>query len=480
MSRENWVKVLAVSAALLAPCFWHKALVAGDLGSHLYNAWLVQLEKSGQAPGLWIAPQWTNVLFDWMLEGFANFLPIHLAGRAAVYITVLTFFWGAFAFVSVAKGRPAWVIAPLLGMVAFGWTFQIGFFNYYLSLGLAFVGIAVFWNQRGWRRIVPMILSPIIAVAHPFGFAWFVGAVASIVIAEVWPCRPYLSTIVALGILGGTGWYLHHHYRVEPAAHSAIFFNGLDQILLARTYLVPLAGLAGLALFAIISISRDLIGHGAEMVFPANSLILLQLYIVVEACILLLPDAIYTHQISVPLRAITPRTTSLSAVLLCGLIACATQRRWHFPALLGTSVIFFVLLYHDTGTLSSIEQEVEQLVQTVPPGERMLFTVHQPRNYRFWGAHIVDDACIGHCFSYGNYEAATNAFRVRALQGNRIVMSGVEQIAAAELGEYTVQPEDLPAQLVYQCGPSWTDLCIRSLQAGEKNGSFDFRPKLGK
>jgi hypothetical protein len=59
-------------------------------------------------------------------------------------------------------------------------------------------------------------------------------------------------------------------------------------------------------------------------------------------------------------------------------------------------------------------------------------------------------------------------------------MSSVEQIAAVELGEYTVQPEDLPAQLVYQCGPGWTDLCIRSLRAGEKNGSFDFRAKLGK
>jgi hypothetical protein len=471
MSRENSVKVLALSAALLVPCFWHKALVAGDLGSHVYNAWLVQLVKSGQAPGLWISGQWTNVLFDWMLEGFARFLPIHFAGRVAAYITVLTFFWGAFSFVSMARGRPAWVITPLLAMVAFGWTFQIGFFNYYLSLGLAFVGISLFWSQRGWRRIVPIILSPIIVIAHPFGFAWFVGAVATIVIAEVWPRRPYFSSAAALGILGVTSWYLRHHYRVEPASHSAVFWNGLDQMVLARLYMVPVAGVAGLALFAIISTGRDLMGRGTEAEFPAKSLILLQLYILVEACVLFLPDSIYTHQISEPLRAIVPRATSISAVVLCGLIACATQRRWHFPALLGTSVIFFVLLYGDTGTLSDIEQEAQQLVQTVPAGERILFTLHQPRNYRFEGTHIVDEACIGHCFSYDNYEPASNAFRIRALQGNPIVMSSSEQLSEAELGEYTVQPEDLPARLVYQCGPSWTDLCIRSLQAGEKNGS---------
>jgi hypothetical protein len=475
MSRENSVKVFTVSVALLAPCFWHQHLVAGDLGSHVYNAWLVQLAKSKQAPGLWISTQWTNVLFDWMLEVFSSFLPIHLAGRVAVYIAVLTFFWSAFYFVSVARGRPPWTIAPLLAMVAFGWTFQVGFFNYYLALGLAFIGISFFWIERGWRRIVPIILSPIILLAHPFGFAWFVGAVAIIVITEVWPRRPYFGITAALGILGCAAWYLRHHYRAEFASHSAVFWNGLDQILLTRLYVLPAAGLAGLALFAVISIGRDVRGRGSEAGFPGKSLILLQLYILVEASILLLPDSIYTHQISAPLRAITTRATSISAVLLCGLIACATQRRWHYPAILGTSVIFFALLYHDTGTLSSVEQEIRLLVQMVAPGTRVLFTIHQPRNYRFSGGHILDAACIGRCFSYGNYEAATRAFRIRALAGNRIVMSRVEQIEAVESGDYIVQPEDLPAQLVYQCGPSWTDFCIRSLQAGENSGSDDFR-----
>jgi hypothetical protein len=479
MSRENSLKVLAISAALLVPCFWHKALVAGDLGSHLYNAWLVQLVKSGQAPGLWISGQWTNVVFDWMLEGFASFLPIHFAGKVAAYVTVLTFFWGAFSFVSAASGRAAWVLAPLLAVLAYGWTFQIGFFNYYLSLGLAFAGISLFWTNRGWRRIVPIILLPIIAIAHPFGFAWFVGAVTTIVIAERWPRRPYFSTMVALGILGFAAWYLRQHYRAESASHPAIFWNGLDQLLMARWYLVPAAGFAGLTLFAIISIIRDLKCRDRSAA-PPKSLILLQLYIIVEASILFLPDAIYTHEISVPLRAITPRTTSISAVLLCGLIACAAQKKWHFPALLGTSLIFFTLLYRDTGTLSGIEQEVQQLVQKLPAGERVLFRLHQPHNYRFESAHIVDEACIGHCFSYGNYEAASNAFRIRAFERNGIVMSRVEEIAGVERGEYTVKQKDLPAELVYQCGPNWTDVCIRSLQAGEKNGSSDLRTKAGR
>ena len=52
---RHWTRVLGISAALLLPCFWHRHIEAGDLGSHLYNAWLAQLIENGQAPGLYLA-----------------------------------------------------------------------------------------------------------------------------------------------------------------------------------------------------------------------------------------------------------------------------------------------------------------------------------------------------------------------------------------------------------------------------------------
>jgi hypothetical protein len=45
-----------------------------------------------------------------------------------------------------------------------------------------------------------------------------------------------------------------------------------------------------------------------------------------------------------------------------------------------------------------------------------------------------------------------------------------------ENGEYTVQPEDLPVYQVYQCSISGTDLCIRSLEAGEDNDRLGVHP----
>ena len=95
-TRQEAARFAAVSAALLIPVYWHRRIEAGDLASHLYNAWLAQLIRQGQAPGLWIARQWNNVLFDWLLSGLGSVFGLRVAERIAVSFAVLIFFWGAF------------------------------------------------------------------------------------------------------------------------------------------------------------------------------------------------------------------------------------------------------------------------------------------------------------------------------------------------------------------------------------------------
>ena len=63
--RTHAWRILALSALVLIPCFWHPWIEAGDLGSHVYNAWLANLAERGQAPGVFVVRQWSNVLFDW-------------------------------------------------------------------------------------------------------------------------------------------------------------------------------------------------------------------------------------------------------------------------------------------------------------------------------------------------------------------------------------------------------------------------------
>ena len=111
--------VLVISAALLLPCLWHPRIEAGDLASHVYNAWLAQLIEKGQAPGLYIAGQWKNVLFDVALLGLGNLLGLAVAQKIVVAVCVLVFFWGVFALIAAVTERPPWFLSPCIAMLAY-------------------------------------------------------------------------------------------------------------------------------------------------------------------------------------------------------------------------------------------------------------------------------------------------------------------------------------------------------------------------
>src|SRR4029077_8780024 len=144
--RDRWLLILGLSAALLIPCFWHKHIEAGDLGSHVYNAWLAELIQQGQLSGLTIARQYHNVAFDLLLSALGKIVSWVWAEKIAVSLCVLIFFWGAFAVIAAAGRRAPLFLTPLIAIVSYGWTFQQGFINYYLALGLSFFALALLWR----------------------------------------------------------------------------------------------------------------------------------------------------------------------------------------------------------------------------------------------------------------------------------------------------------------------------------------------
>src|SRR6267378_61181 len=135
--REQAAAYLLISIVLLVPCFWHSRIQAGDLGSHVYNAWLAQLIERHQISGLSVARQWDNILFDVLLLHLGNLFGFVAAEKIVVSVAVLVFFWGCFSFLAEVSGRPPWNLAPYLFVLAYGYVFHMGFMNYYLSIGLA-------------------------------------------------------------------------------------------------------------------------------------------------------------------------------------------------------------------------------------------------------------------------------------------------------------------------------------------------------
>src|SRR6516162_10559581 len=99
-----WKIYVPLSILVLLPVYWQPRVQAGDLSSHIYNAWLAQLIEAGRLEGLEIVRQSTNILFDLMLGGLLKVLGAELAQRISVSVAVLVFVWGAFRFVSVVAG----------------------------------------------------------------------------------------------------------------------------------------------------------------------------------------------------------------------------------------------------------------------------------------------------------------------------------------------------------------------------------------
>jgi hypothetical protein len=472
---QYWARILAVSLLVLVPCFWHARIEAGDLGSHTYNAWLAQLIERGQVSGLAIVWMWHNALFDLFLTGFGKFLSLHAAEKLAVSLSVLIFFWGSFAFVAAINGRAPWVLIPCLALFSYGWTFEAGFLNYYLSIGLSLFALAIFWRGRRWEKLAAFLPAPLVLFAHAMGLAWLIAAAAYLALYAAVP-RAWRHGLLALGILGlvALRWFFYHHYVSDPETDPFYWFTGADQLALAspRYWFVAIGLLAAAFGF----IGWEMAHRGANNSSPASG-ISIHLYILALAGAFLLPDGMHIPPYPAALALITPRLTLIAAIMLCSWLGSLHPRWLHLYAFGALAIAFFATLYRDTGRLNSMEARIEQLVRALPPDQRVLGTILAEDGSRFIVQHMLDRACIGHCFSYGNYEPPSEAFRVRVLNENPFQMEDGESSSEMEDGTYVVQPEDLPAYQVFQCGPKWSDLCIRPLKAGQQNDQGAFHPQ---
>ena len=468
-------RILGISALVLVPCWWHRTIVACDLGSHVYNAWLAQLIERGQVPGLWLASRWNNVLFDYLLSFGGCFFSLAVAEKISVSLSVLIFFWGAFALVSAATRRAPWFLVPCIAMVSYGYTFHMGFLNYYISLGLSFWGVAIFWRGRGWERIVPLLLAPIIILANPLGLVWMVAASVYIFAAERIPARYHFALVAcAIAVLAAAHWYFWHSNVIEEQRRAAYYFSGTDQFLLFGVrYWIPQV-LFGLV--AVAAMGFDLLSRYRNRGGFAGYGIPFQFYVILIFAAMLLPEGIRFQNQPVALAILTERLSTVTAAVLCCLLGAMIPRKWHLIAFSATAAVLFIFIYQDTGKMNRMEAQLEKLVRTIPPNQRVLGTIQPFPGSRILIQHMLDRACIGYCFSYGNYEAASQQFRVRANEGNPYVMTFFGDTSDMEDGAYEVKPEDLPAWQVYQCSESGTDFCIAPLRAGQMNDELGVHP----
>ncbi|MEK7404726.1 MAG: hypothetical protein AAB225_06425 [Acidobacteriota bacterium] len=447
-----------VSVLLLVPCFWQSRIQAGDLSSHVYNAWLSLLVEQGKAGGLAVVPQWTNVLFDVILRFLIKAGGADAAQRIAVSATVLTFFWGAFALASAVARRRAWFMTPCLAMLAYGWAFHKGFFNFYLSLGICLWAWALVVRKRTRLRLAAaslLLLLALLAHAQPVAWTLAVAGYAALALRlsprfRLLLAGAALAVIVALRIALVTG------LETAWAPEQILFTTGADQ----SQYFFAVAGLL---LFWSALIVRHFDSHQPAALWRS---IPLQVFVLTGAGIALIPSRILFPMFPAPVFALVRMSLALG-VLACAWLGVTLVRKREFAFITAIAIGYFSLLYADTQRINAIEDQVESLLKGLPPGQRVISALCDTSGISYHLLHIVDRACVGRCFSYANYEAASGQFSLRATGANPVVLSRHADVIAVESGTYVVTDRDAPLYQVFASAGAEPRFQIRSLRPGD-------------
>lgn len=465
--RHHPVAIFLASVVVLIPCFWHRHIQAADIGSHLYNAWLAQLIHQGAAPGLHIVPQTSNMLFDLMLSAlFHAFGPV-AAERIAVSVAVLTFFWGAFALCSAAAESAQWSVTPILAIIAYGFMFNMGFFNLYWSVGFSFFALAILARGRRYDYVLLLPLAALIWMAHLLGTAGLLALGGYLAIARLIRTRWQLVlTTACIGAYFLARWYVLHHLVLLGRESSLYWMLGTDQFII-YAYHYCWISVAVLTIGAI-AVSLGLLRGGREAL--SRTVLWIQIFVIMAIAVAYAPGGVFHPKLG--LMGFLPDRASLySVVLMCCLIAAARPTKWHAAAFSIVALAFFTLLYRDTLKMEQVETNLEKVVATFKPGERVVATIFPMNGSRIHVQHNVDRACIGHCFYIANYEPSSGQFRIKVDPGSPLVTSSQEASIEMQEGRYIVKEQDLPLKEIYQCGPEFSQICVHDLAAGEYNGA---------
>jgi hypothetical protein len=460
--------IAGLSVLAIIPCIWQPHIHTLDLPSHTYNAWLAQVVQRQPVPGIIVDSPWTNVLFDLLLAGIAQVTGFLAAETIAAIVAVLVFFWGTFALLARINGSVNWACVPLLLVLTYGLTFRFGFFNFYLATGLSAAALATLKLGSSSRLIVALLLTLASLCANPLPVLYAIGAASCVAILR--RLRPHsrvmLLSAAALAIIS-FGQILSEMFPTSTWSPYRLFslpglltLAGLDQLwIYSDQYFV--LGLASLLIViaGILPALRSLEGSSYLIIC------LLALNVVLMNG---LPSAILFPAHKLPLAFLPERISLFSAILVCSLIGRLPTRHWIHRLLAIVCVAFFALTWRDDAVLAQFSSQLEEGVSIVPEGARVIASISDPQARLDPLLHLIDRACLGRCFSYGNYEPVSGHFRVQATGHNNLVLAVADHVKQVEAGSFTVRAADEPVYTICRCTDSLDKLCAQRLTAGER------------
>jgi hypothetical protein len=467
-------KAIIASVAVLIPCFWQPSIQAGDLSSHLYNAWLTLEHQAGRVSGLTLAPVWTNSLFDRMLEATMKSGGPWAAEHVCTAVAVLTFFWGLIACTTNGS-RSFWSVLPLAAMLVYGTIFRLGFLNFYLATAISLWGMAVFFYCGGWLRFVGVPIFAIAILFHAAPVAWAVGVLVFVEASRRLPEQRRVAffalaaMVIVIGITAIRTWM--HTESPSPAWSLTAFLSAAGVIpycALSDKYIYVCLEI--LLVFYLVAQRHVRAGAGALLL---KDPLVHACGLMVLACVIV-PEHMYLPMYAAPFGFIDMRLAFFTAILTLVLLSRCKLKGGELMILYVAASLFFYFSWVDERTANLLEHQITKKIADVPAGARVVAVFsREPLQMSFF-AHAVDRACIGRCLSYANYEPTTMQFRLRALPHSPAVLPLAEQ-SRFEGGTYVVRPQDAPLFVLRACRDGEPVMCTDKLEAGATVERRDLR-----
>lgn len=460
--------IITVALLLLVPCFWQPHIIAGDLPSHVYNAWLADQIENNQLPGqgLSLASPLTNVLTDRIMEALLDRVGPSATERIVVGAAIEIFFWGSFFFVKAVTGYRCWIVAPSLAMITYGLIFHLGFLNFYVSTGLSLWLLVLLWHPRilwFWLAIPCTLLA---LMANPLPPVWALSALLYVHGVRRFPeCCRYAVFLAAAALMilirtilpfGRADWSLGGLSGLD----GILDLTGVGQVwVYGDKYLIVVAGI--LVVWFVLFLER--FDGGAFVEDP-----LIQIWGLSMVAYMLLPNVIHFPRYIYPLEFIQYRISLFVAILFCAMVAKGRHGRSLTRASALLAAAFFTMVYSDAKSLNRVEAELAQLVSSLPPGSPVVTALWDSGSIRLNGLiHVGSAACFGRCWDYGDYEPASAAFRVRVSGPSKIIAGSTRAVAEMEAGRHMVTPQEAPLYSVCPTKVPYPQFELRILNAGE-------------
>jgi hypothetical protein len=374
-------RIAGLSLLVLVPCFWHSRIQAGDLSSHVYNAWLTGQVEQRPIPGLAIVHQYSNVLFDLMLSSGMRLYGADNAQRIAVAVCVSIFFWGGFAFVAATAGRTVWWIAPCLAMLTYGWVFHMGLFNFFLSLGLCLFALSAWLSGPITLRVIGLVLLAIACTAHVLPAVWAVGVAIAMKLAERYP---RVALPMGIAALIAMHFAIASLYATRWSWDQTTLMTGADQFILFGSAYSMVAVCAVFLASTVIWLRARHFGIAALFGSPD-----VQVLGLLWLAILAMPSAIWVSDYRWPLGYLPERMSLTVAVMACVVMARGPVARWQAATCWILLAVYGMLLYGDTGVFNRLEDAAAAKVSGFKPGQcvsswRPAYRTHAPINWITW------------------------------------------------------------------------------------------------